>query len=262
MKASILILMVSASVNSHAKESLFKKPEAPKVSARREIEKSAVPVVAAPNAGSPFRPKGNLDSEILPKSNFYQAVGTHSLLPSGKVERFHPSVKVGETITAIIPEGIVAFADSKLPVRARVYDGFLKGGVFLGEATLEKNSKRILVEFKRFIPKGSRDEYSVSGYAIDAGGLIGLEGKYVTNQGKYFAAEFLSAAAAAFVDASISRSQNAFGNYVESPTADTVGKKAAGAAIGKTTERFAEMARAAPAYSVLQGTTTVRVLIN
>lgn len=68
-------------------------------------------------------------------------------------------------------------------------------------------------------------------------------------------------AAAGFADASISRSTNVLGNQTEERSIDTSGKKAIGSALSRTADRFSEKVRAAPEYSILEGPTTIQVLI-
>ena len=171
-------------------------------------------------------------------------------------------LRMGEVIIAIIPESLIAFPDSKAPVRARIPHGPLKGSILLGEASLEKNSKRILIDFKKFRAANSNDEYQMTASALDPGGILGIEGKYISQEPKFFAAEFLAAGAAGYADASIDRGQNAFGNNVEAPGRDTIGKKALTSALSKTAERFSEKIKSAPEYSILEGPIEIQILIT
>lgn len=102
----------------------------------------------------------------------------------------------------------------------------------------------------------------VAGSTLDSAGLLGLEGEYKTQEGKFFAAEFLSAFAAGMADASISRTQNAWGNYQEEPSMNTITKKAAANSLSKTTDRLAEKVRTAPSYSVLPDPTVIQILLE
>jgi hypothetical protein len=92
-------------------------------------------------------------------------------------------------------------------------------------------------------------------------GTLGLKGDYVSGEAKYFTAEFLASTAAGFADASISRSTNVLGNQTEERSIDTSGKEAIGSALSRTADRFSEKVRAAPEYSILEGPTTIQVLI-
>ncbi|WP_413942681.1 hypothetical protein [Bdellovibrio sp. HCB-162] len=204
--------------------------------------------------------KGNLDSEILVVNSAFRAEENPSLLPANQKVLQLKDLKVGEVITAEIPESLIAFPDSKVPVRAKISSGPLKGGIFIGEASLEKNSKRIVVDFKKFRAANSEEIYSVIASALDAKGILGIEGKYISNEAKYFGAEFLAAGAAGYADATIERNQNAFGNYVEDKSLDTVNKKAIASALTKTADRFAEKLKNAPEYSMLEGPIAIKIL--
>ena len=72
-------------------------------------------------------------------------------------------------------------------------------------------------------------------------------------------AEFASAAAMGYVDAGVSRSQNNQGNFVTEPSASNSAKSAAVAALGKSTERFAEAARGASDYTVTEGFSEIQI---
>ena len=102
----------------------------------------------------------------------------------------------------------------------------------------------------------------MSASVLDPKGILGLEGQYVNQESKFFAAEFLTSAAAGFADASIERGQNVFGNYVDAPTVDTASKKALTSAMSKTAEKFSEKIKASPEYSVLEGPVEIKILIT
>jgi hypothetical protein len=242
-----------------ARENLFTEKATEPPPPKREMIQS--PNRVKTDSEKPVPPRGNLDFEILGKRSGYIADGAHVVIPAGKVAKTYPGLRVGDVIDAVVEESLFAFIDSKAPVRAKVISGRLKGCIFFGTASLEKNSKRIVIDFSTLIPK-SKETYSVSAQALDTFGILGIEGEYKTEEAKFFTAEFLAAAAASYADASVERSQNALGNYVEAPGADTMGKKALGGALSKTAERFAEKVRQAPAYSVLQGPVVIRILVG
>lgn len=205
--------------------------------------------------------RGNLDSEILVVSPSYRSEDTQVILPSSPKGVRLKSIRIGDVIKAEIPESLFAFPESKAPIIAKVKNGDLKGSLFIGEATLERNSKRILVEFKKYRPASGLEDYQLLASVLDAKGVLGLEGQYVNQEPSFFAAEFLAAGAAGYADASVERSQNSFGNYVEAPTADTLGKKALSSALSKTAEKFAEKIKSAPEYSILEGPVEIQILI-
>ena len=140
-------------------------------------------------------------------------------------------------------------------------DGRGRDVILIGEATLEKNSKRILVDFRIARLESSSELFDFKGVAMDGDGVLGLEGEYQSGEPKFFAAELAAAAAAGFADSAINRPTNAFGNQQEERSLDTSGKKAIGSALARTADRFAEKVRQAPEYSVLKGPTAIKVLV-
>jgi hypothetical protein len=183
------------------------------------------------------------------------------VVPTGKMGIKFKDLRPGDLTTATIKESVFAFQDSKAPVRAIITSGPLKGSIFIGEANLEKNSKRILIEFKKFRDPNIKDNYSVIASAMDSKGILGLSGTVISNEESYFAAEVIAAGAAGYADSTIQRDQNAFGNSVDNRSTDTFAKKAIVAGLSKTAERFSEKLKQAPEYSVLEGPIQIQILI-
>lgn len=204
---------------------------------------------------------GNLPNYFLGRG-YFSSENTPVINPSQKQNVKSNDLQSGEVVRAEIKESLIAFGDTKAPIRAVITSGKLKGSILIGEATLEKNSKRILIDFKKLRTTSSNQNYDLVGYALDYKGILGLEGNLISDENKFFAAEFLSAAAAGVADASIERNQNVLGNYVENPSTDTVAKKALVSALSTTTNHFSEKLKKAPEYSVLEGTFEIQVLIT
>lgn len=248
-------------VFAQTKSNLYTKPESPEEKIDKKIQLSKTPELKFAKHNS-YKVVGNLDSEILVVNSNFRAEENAVIVPSSPKGIRLKGLRIGDVIRAEIPESLIAFPDSKVPVRAKVTSGEVKGGIFLGEATLEKNSKRILIEFKRVRLTRGNEDYQLSASVLGPRGVLGIEGKYNSQEPKFFAVEFLAAGAAGYADASIQRSQNVYGNYVEAPTADTVSKKALTSALSKTAERFAEKIRSTPEYSVLEGPIEIQILIT
>lgn len=187
--------------------------------------------------------------------------GNPIVLPSQPVARSIDTLLPGTIERASIRTSVQAFGNSKVPVQAKVIDRNGKDILLLGNASLEPNSKRITIEFEKAIVSGTDEVFELKAHALDMSGTLGLKGDYVSGEAKYFAAELLASAAAGFADASISRSTNVLGNQTEERSLDTSGKKAIGSALSRTADRFSEKVRAAPEYSILEGPTTIQVLI-
>lgn len=187
--------------------------------------------------------------------------GNPIIQPTQPVARELGSLLPGEMQLARIKQSVLAFNEGKAPVAAHLNDVRGRDIVLIGEATLEKNSKRILVDFKVARIENSSEIFELKGHAMDGDGILGLEGDYHSGEPKYFAAELASAAAAGFADSSVNRPTNAFGNQQDERSLDTSTKKAVGSALTRTADRFAEKIRQAPEYSVLKGPMTIKVLI-
>ncbi|GEM_PF-2052248 len=184
------------------------------------------------------------------------------VLPISKQSILNNNLLLGEVVTAEIKESLIAFAEAKSPIRAIIESGKLKNSVLVGEATLEKNSKRILILFNKLRSDNSSQTFQLVGNVLDEKGILGIKGTLISGEEKYFAAEFLAGAAAGYADATVEREQNAFGGYTEKPGADTFSKKALSQALSKTATRFAEKLNSVPEYSVLQGPFKILVLIT
>lgn len=256
-----MCLLMCMSVKAQVRSNLYTKPEV-KVEKPEEPSQKTKKTVSPGAQHNTSLARGNLDSEILVVSSSYRAEDNQVILPSSQKGIYLKNLRIGDVIKAEIPESLFAFPESKAPVRAKVQSGDLKGSLFLGEATLEKNSKRILIEFKKYRPARGQENYQLLASVLDSRGILGIEGQYVNQEPKFFAAEFLAAGAAGYADASIERGQNAFGNYVDAPNADTVSKKALSSALSKTAEKFAEKIKSAPEYSILEGPVEIQILVT
>lgn len=197
------------------------------------------------------------------KSNTWAHVvaGNPIVVPNQPVSREIDSLKPGQIESAYIAQNVLAFGEGKAPVSAKLTDDKGRDIILLGEAILEKNSKRILIDFKAARFETSSEVFEVKASALDQEGTLGLLGEYVSGESKFFLAELAAGAAAGLTDASISRSTNAFGNQQDERSLDTNSKKALGSALTRTADRYAEKVRASPEYSVLRGPSPIKVLI-
>ena len=261
MKSLIILTLFCQAGFAQTRSNLYKKPEP-------TIEVSAAKIPPAPNTRSNHKKSaqiqyqnGNLPSYFISRG-YFTTENSPVILPTQKQNIKSNDLLSGEVIFAEIRESLIAFNDAKAPVRAIIKSGKLKDSILIGEATLEKNSKRILIDFKKLRIINSNQNYEVTGYALDQNGILGVEGELISGENKYFAAEFLSAAAAGLADASIERNQNALGNYVEKPSPDTLGKKALVSALSTTTNHFSEKLKKSPEYSILEGTFEIQILIT
>ncbi len=202
-------------------------------------------------------------------SIYYQEIDRSKIQASEKVV-FVPKasdlklkgMRSGDVVWAIVEQEITASPSVPTPVRALALSGQFKGGYFVGEATLDRELKRVLYNFTKFRLKDRDSVYSLRATGLSTSGSIGLEGEFVTSNGKFFAAEFASAAATGFVDSTITRNQTLNGGYAQEPSAANAGKSAAVSALAKTTERMAEAARSAPEYTHIDGMQEIQVIVQ
>lgn len=254
-----LIFIAFAICNSFAQNrtSIFKKAEEKTVQAEKAKETLKKPK----KQKALIQLVGNLPSEYSATNQAFSIEESPIVLPLNKVGLKFGAIKSGDLIQATIQESVFAFQDSKSPVRALITSGELKGSIFIGEANLEKNSKRIQIEFKKFRDPAAQSIFSLQASAMDNKGILGVVGNLVSNEGKYFAAEVISAGAAGYADSTISRTQNLLGSTSEVPSEDTFAKKALTAALSKTADRFSEKLKQAPEYSILEGPVSIQILV-
>lgn len=197
----------------------------------------------------------------LQHNNFVSIEESPVILPSIKSGLKLRSLNAGDLVSATILESVFAFQESKAPVRAVIDSGSLKGSILIGEANLERNSKRILIDFKKIQQKQTHDIFQLQASAMDYKGILGLKGEIVSNESIFFSAEVIAAAASGYADSTIERNQNSYGNSIDSRNEDTFAKKAITSALSKTADRFSEKLKQAPEYSVLEGPVSIQILI-
>lgn len=213
------------------------------------------------------RTKPQISSSNLPeifRNRKFRNISEESriVLPGTKSGIQFTGLKPGDILEAEIRESAFAFPDSKAPVRAVVASGVLKDSLLLGEATLEKNSKRILISFNRFRKANDPLVFNLAASALDSKGILGLVGEYQSSESKLFSAEFLAAGAAGYADSTVDRTQNLIGNTVEQPTASNFAKKALASALSKTSSSISEKLKNAPEFSILEGPVQIKILIT
>ena len=169
------------------------------------------------------------------------------------------SVRAGDTAQIEILHSIIAFPDEKAPVVAVIKSGALTGAKLFGSSTLEKNSKRIFIEFERASFAGST--YELKGSAITSDGIQGFMGEHHSRESEYFAGDFISSFVAAYFDAQVPRTTNAFGQIQDDRSVDSAFKKGLSASAMSSAERFKEKLKKVPEFSELAGPIRAKILI-
>lgn len=255
MRQLLLTLVLSSISNAQVRSNLFSKPEPIKKVEVLKVDKQPNFKKRAVQA-----PSGNLPIHLANRT-FFNTEESPVILPANKFGIRNYDLNSGDVVEALITESLIAFSEAKAPIRALITSGKLKGSILIGEATLEKNSKRILLDFKKLKTKNGSQLWSLLASGLDVKGILGIEGKLISSEEKYFAAEFLAAGAAGYADATIGRSQNALGNYVEEPGVGTVTKKALSSALSRTADRFSEKLKSVPEYALLEGPFYFKILV-
>ncbi len=186
--------------------------------------------------------------------------GNPIIAAPGNVYRELQSIRSGDVLFARVPHSVIAFGESKAPVSAKISQVGGRDYVLIGEATLEKASKRILLNFKTLREVSGDEIYDVAAQGLSLDGTLGVEGEYISGESKLFAAELVAAGAAGFADSSISRSTNVLGQVQDENSLDTKSKKALGTALSRTADRFAEKQKQSPEYAVLSGPVPFKIL--
>lgn len=255
MKYFLIIFMCNITLGQN-RTNLFKKEEPILVTESQNTDSKKVK-----NKSVIVQSVGNLPIEYLIHSKPISIEESPIILPTNKSGIRFRQLLSGDLLNATLTESVFAFLDSKSPVRALVNSGPLKGSVLIEEATLEKNSKRTLIHFKKFRDPRNKDIYNLEADAMDDRGVLGLVGEYVSNESIFFGAEILSAAAAGYTDSTIDRNTNNWGQTTDVKNEDTFVKKALTSALSKSADRFSEKLKSAPEYSILNGPKEIQILI-
>jgi hypothetical protein len=165
-------------------------------------------------------------------------------------------------IHAVVDQEIKASPSVPTPVRAMAISSRYKGSYFLGEATLDKELKRVLFHFSKLRIPESDQVYGLSATGLSTRGSVGLEGEYHSQAGKFFIGELASATAAGLLDTTISRQQTSFGGYVQEPTLSNSAKGGAVTALSRTADRMAEGFRQAPEFTEIAGYQEIQIIIQ
>jgi len=220
------------------------------------------------SAASPVR-EGELSEGGSNLPRYYASVDRSEIEASEKVvyvPKASPpkldGLKSGDVIWAVVEQELVASPSVPTPVRAIAMSGKYKGGIFLGEATLDRELKRVLLSFTKLRLRERDEVFLIKAAGLSPKGSIGLAGEFSSQAGKFFVAELASAAAAGMVDATINRTQTTQGGYVQEPSLSNSGKTAAVTALSKMTERIAEGARGAPEFTRVSGYQEIQVMVQ
>lgn len=190
----------------------------------------------------------NLPPEYLRKSG-RQSTESSLIVPRGGLVEIFRGIKVGDMVETRVHHSIIAFPDEKAPVVAEVVSGRLRGLKFIGESYLEKNSKRIFINFSRVVQNGK--VYPFNGIGLSEDGQPGLVGKYHSREAEYFTGDFISSFVAGYFDGLIPRRTGPFGQIEADSSIDSAVKKGLASGALSSAERFREKLKSTPVFSEL-----------
>ena len=208
----------------------------------------------------PKKKHGNLPSYYQSRNQrLLKSTSSSTVLPKKKVEKMLKAARPGDIFPLKVNHSLIAFRDETPPVVGEVLSGPLKGAKILGTSRLEANSKRIFIDFSKLSFKDSI--YSFNGKGLGLDGTQGLNGKYHSQEAKYFAGDFLASMTAAYFDGLIPSTTNPYGQVIRDNSVDSAFKKGLASGAMSTANRFREKLQKTPEFSEIKGPTLIKVLI-
>jgi hypothetical protein len=132
----------------------------------------------------------------------------------------------------------------------------------MGDATFGRELKCILLGFTLLKSPDGSSTWALRATGLAPFGEACIEGEYELQTGRFFFAELLMAGGATVVDATVPRTQNALGNYVEEPSVGNAAKKGLSTSLSKTAEHAAEQLKSAPEWTRLPAFQEIRILFQ
>jgi hypothetical protein len=166
----------------------------------------------------------------------------------------------GDIVLARIAQDLIGYEEAISPVRAVITAGRYKGAWLIGNATMDKKTKNILVKFTSFRSQDLESPIEATVHSIS--GELGLKGEFKSNYWNYFWAEVLASGVSGYSNALTERKKGIFGYSEIVPTPQSAAHQAVASAAEKTSDKFAERAREAPEFTVVSGPTEVNVFIT
>lgn len=211
-----------------------------------------------PRRKTPVERSGNLPNYFTRQRSAEAPSSQLIQKPSGSVEYLR-AVQVGDSIQATVQHSVIAFPDEKAPVVAQINSGSLRGMRIIGESHLERNSRRIFINFDRLVVGGRI--FKVKAQGVSSKGQPGLIGKYYSREAEYFAGDFLSSFVAGYFDGLVPRKTNVFGEVEADTSVDSAVKKGLASGALSSSERFREKLKKVPEFSEIKGPIELTILI-
>lgn len=204
-----------------------------------------------------YRVNGNLPKEYTYRNKKESTKSVLLQVPAGSSERFRGLIP-GDEVNVLVSHSVIAFPDEKTPVVGQVMDGMHRGIRLVGEASLESNTKRIFVEFKKVISK--EKSFATKALGLSESREQGLDGEYHSREMEYFGGDFLASFSAGYFDGLIPRRANIFGQLETTPTVENAVKSGLASSSLSTANRFRDKLKKVPEFSELKGPFRLKVV--
>jgi hypothetical protein len=180
-----------------------------------------------------------------------------------KLHGFNKSqMAIGEVFDCLIDQDIKAYVGSVSPIKATIASGEHKGKFFIGNATMDPQTRSIVVEFNQLRDPVSKINHQLKATVHSTSGEVGLDGTFHSRYWQYFFATILSRAAQGYSQATVERERNFFGDFQTVPTPENASKVGVVEGASATADMIAERARSAPEFITKSGPIEAKIFIT
>lgn len=210
-----------------------------------------------------YRPRGNLPTLLIRKNHSRSVTKRKDPIQFPELSPVNKSgMDVGDIFDCIILQDIKAYAGSISPIRAEVLNGEKKGTIFIGNATMDPKTKDIVVEFNLARDLSEKRKHKLKATLHSKTGEFGLKGTFHSKYWQYFFATVMARGAEGYVQASVQRDRNIFGNYQEIPSQENAGKTAIAEAASETANVISDEMKNRPEFVTKKGPIRTKIFIT
>lgn len=224
-------------------------------------ERKTNSIVSKPIRFKPRKQKGNLPGYLVRRPGKSSGRESNPIRYPELKGLNRSGMKIGDIFECIISQDIVGYVGAISPIRAEVLSGPHKGSLFLGNATLDPQTKNILIQFSHIRNDKANKIHELKATIHSVTGRLGLKGTHRSNYWQYFFATLLARGAEGYATALVDQKRNVFGDYQRVPSPDAAGKVALAEAASSTADILQEKMRTLPEYTTVQGPIKTKVFI-
>lgn len=205
--------------------------------------------------------KGNLGADLRRKKP-KRAISTKQALVINAIPVNPTALEIGDQFECLISQDIIGYVGSLSPVSAEVLSGPYKGSKFIGNATMDSQTKKVIVAFNKLVLSSQKSVLTLAASLQDTDGALGVKGAHSSRYWSYFFTAVLSRAAQGYASSQVDQSRNFFGDFVPQPTTKNAAKVAAAEAAAQTAQILEDEVRNRPEYTTVKGPLLTRVFIT